>query len=293
MFGPIQTEVMRWGHEVARVRAFMEWLGEQAPPGASIVTGDIGSSGFYANLYVYDYFGIIDPVTAHQEQERLGRGKPGHEKRADPDYLLAKQPTYIKRGYIHRDLYRHGYFFESDIPASLNEPGIWRKDELGEEDGWTVLSRIPFESQPYADWSATGEAFEHWPSRTLSRHQQRSIGRVGWFVSSYHPARHDAAVGQLRSAPFPLEGDLLVLRVAGGRDPANLRVDLLVDGERVASATGNDSEVFARYAWDVSKHRGSAAVLAIIDDATGTWGHIMIDEIEQRRASTGIAPDRK
>ncbi|MBW1832844.1 MAG: hypothetical protein JRJ10_14320, partial [Deltaproteobacteria bacterium] len=97
MVGPIQTEVIRWGHEVARVRALMEWLGEQAPPGASIVAGDIGSSGFYANLYVHDFFGIIDPVTAHQEQKRLGRGKAGHEKHADPDYLLEKEPTYIKR----------------------------------------------------------------------------------------------------------------------------------------------------------------------------------------------------
>jgi hypothetical protein len=291
--GPIQTEIIRWGHEVARVRAFMEWLGEQAPPGASIVTGDIGSSGFYANLYVYDYFGIIDPVTAHQEQKRLGRGKPGHEKHADPDYLLAKQPTYIKRGYIHRDLYRHGYFFESDIPARLNEPGIWRKDELREEDGWAVLSHIPFESQPYADWVASGEAFESWPSRTLSRHQQRSVGQVRWFVSSYHPTSHDAAVGQLRSASFLLEGDLLVIRVAGGRDPVKLRVDLLVDDEPVASATGNDSEVFARYAWDISKHRGSSAALLIVDDATGAWGHIMVDEIEQRMAGAITAPDIK
>ena len=127
----------------------------------------------------------------------------------------------------------------------------------------------------------------------MSRHQQRSIGRVGWFVSSYHPDKHDAAVGQLRSAPFLLEGDLLVLRVAGGRDPTKLRVDLLVDGERVASATGNDSEFFARYAWDISKHRGSSAVLLIIDDATGAWGHIMVDEIEQRTASARNALDRK
>jgi hypothetical protein len=293
LVGPVQTEVIRWGGEVARVRAFMEWLGEQAPPDASIVTGDIGSSGFYANLYVYDYFGIIDPITAHQEQDRLGRGKAGHEKHADPDYLLSKGPTYIKRGYIHRDLYRHGYYFDSDIPARLNEPGIWRKDDLAEQDGWALQSRIPFEAQPYADWSASGEAFQRWPVRRASRGQQQVVGQVDWFVSSYHPTQGDAAVGRLRSAPFPLEGNVLIVRIAGGRDPKRLRAELLVDGEVIASATGHNSEIFARRVWSIADHRGRSATLQIVDDAIGGWGHIMVDEIEQWTASAPSVRDMK
>jgi arabinofuranosyltransferase len=293
LVGPVQTEVIRWGGEFARVRAFMEWLGEQAPPDASIVTGDIGSSGFYANLYVYDYFGIIDPITAHQEQDRLGRGKAGHEKHADPDYLLSKGPTYIKRGYIHRDLYRHGYYFDSDIPARLNEPGIWRKDDLAEQDGWALQSRIPFEAQPYADWSATGEAFQRWPVRRASRGQQQVVGQVDWFVSSYHPTQGDAAVGRLRSAPFPLEGDVLIFRIAGGRDPKSLRAELLVDGEVIASATGHNSEIFARRVWSIADHRGRSATLQIVDDAMGGWGHIMVDEIEQWTARAPSVRDIK
>ena len=285
LVGPVQTEVIRWGDEVARVRALMEWIGERAPPGASIVTGDIGSSGFYANLYVYDYFGIIDPITAHQEQARLGQGKAGHEKHADPDYLLAKHPTYIKRGYIHRDLYRNGYYLESDMPSRLNEPGIWRRNELRPENGWSLRSRISFESQPYADWLASGEAFQTWPVQRAARHQQRPLGQLGSFVSSYHPTKGDAAVGELQSSPFPLEGDIFVLRVAGGRDLARLRVELLIDGEVVASATGRDSEIFARHVWNISDYHGHFAVLRIVDDALGGWGHIMVDEIEQWTAN--------
>lgn len=280
--GPVRSEIGRWGSEVARVRAFMEWLGDQAPPGATIVAGDIGATGFYARLHVYDVFGIIDPVVAHQDQGRLGEGKPGHEKRADVEYLLAKEPTYVKRGYLHSNLYKSGYFFESDVPARLNEPGIWRKDAHREEDGWAVSSRLPFASKPYPGWLAEGKAFERWPTRRAPRHQERPIGNVGWFVSSYHPVAGDEAVGQLRSAAFPLEGDLLFLRVAGGRDPSRLRVELRVEDELVASATGNGSEIFGRHAWDISEHRGRSAVLLVIDDATGARGHIMVDEIEQR-----------
>ncbi len=279
--GPVQTEIMRWGHEVARVRALMEWLGEQAPPDASIVAGDIGSSGFYANLYVYDFFGIIDPITAHQDQDRLGRGKAGHEKHADPDYLLSKRPTYIKRGYIHRDLYRYGYYLDAKIPAHLDEPGIWTRDELNAENGWTQIAGFSFEAEPYPGWSATGDAFQRWPVRNAPPHQQRPQGQNGWFVSSYHPTQRDASVGRLRSAPFLLEGELLVIRVAGGRDPAKLRVELLVDGQPVASTTGNNSEMFARWSWNIAELKGRLGALRIVDEATGSWGHIMVDEVQQ------------
>ena len=285
LVGPVQTEVIRWSGEVARVRALMEWIGEHAPPGASIVTGDIGSSGFYGNLYVYDYFGIIDPITARREPAKLGKGKAGHEKHADPDYLLAKRPTYVKRGYLHRDLYRYGYYLDSNMPARLDEPGIWRLDDLRSENEWTLGSSIPFESRPYVDWSASGEAFETWPVQRAARDQQRPMGHVGSFVSSYHPTTGDAAVGSLESSPILLEGDLFVLRVAGGRDLARLRVELVIDGEVVAIATGHDSEIFARHTWNIVDYRGRSAVLRIVDDAVGGWGHIMVDEVEQWTAT--------
>jgi hypothetical protein len=284
--GPAQTEVNRWGKEVQRVRALMEWLGEQAPPGASIMTGDIGSSGFYANLYVHDFLGVIDPIVAHQERKQLGKGKAGHEKHADPDYLLAKRPTYIKRGYIHRDLYRYGYYFDADLPPRLNEPGIWRRDELFESGAWEETNGISFESRPYLDWSASGEAFERWPVRHPARGQGRPVGQRNWFVSSYHETKGDHAVGRLRSAPFVLEGDLLTLRVAGGRDSERLKVELQVNGEVAYSATGHDSEIFARHVWDISGLRGSSAIIQIVDDAQGAWGHIMVDEIQQWTRAT-------
>jgi hypothetical protein len=108
---------------------------------------------------------------------------------------------------------------------------------------------------------------------------------VDWFVSSYHPTQGDAAVGRLRSVPFPLEGDVLIVRIAGGRDPKRLRAELLVDGEVIASATGHNSEIFARRVWSIADHRGRSATLQIVDDAMGGWGHIMVDEIEQWTAS--------
>jgi arabinofuranosyltransferase len=282
--GPVQTEIYQWRDEVQRVRAFMEWVGRTSPEGSSIATGDIGSSGYYANLHVYDVFGLIDPVVAHQDAA-LGEGKAGHEKRADAEYLLAKRPALVKRGYLHRDLYPDGYYFDASIPEELDEMGIWRRSDFASEGVLLPGTRIGFESKPYPGWSATGEAFERWPSNARGRRQFPIWGRERWFASSYHPTRGDSVVGSLRSAPFQLVGDRLLIRVAGGRDPRALRVELLVDERIVAWATGHDSEIFALHSWDVSELRGRMATLRVIDDARGPWGHIMVDEIQQWSAN--------
>ncbi len=70
------------------------WLKHNAPPEASLATGDLGRVTYYSNLYIHDPLGIITPYIAHSNQEKLGKGAPGHEKR-DWEYILSKQPSFI------------------------------------------------------------------------------------------------------------------------------------------------------------------------------------------------------
>src|SRR5690606_14596186 len=91
----------------------------------------------------------------------------------------------------------------------------------------------------------------------------------------------DRAVGRLLSPPFPLEGDRMRLLVGGGRDPERLRVSLLIDNRRVFSETGTNWETLGRREWNIAPYRGKMARLEIVDEATGAWGHILVDEVEQ------------
>jgi sucrose-6-phosphate hydrolase SacC (GH32 family) len=56
-------------------------------------------------------------------------------------------------------------------------------------------------------------------------------------------------------------------------------ISLIVDGERVATASGDFSEILEWKGWDVSQWAGKEARLEILDYNTGSWGHLNLDQI--------------
>ena len=282
--GPYETEIRRWGEHVERSRRFSEWLRDFKEPGARMVVGDIGTAGFFADVPVIDVYGIVDPHVAHQEVENLGRGKAGHEKIGSRAYLLSTRPKYIKQGYVPGDLYRDGYYRSGDVPAELSADWLWIRDDLASTGSFLPGTAVTFDSRPEG-WVGRGAAFARWPTRGMVRGQSPVSGHDRGHVNTFVDGKGDAATGTLRSAPFRLEGDKLVLRVGGGNDPERLRVSLIVDGARVFSETGHDTEVLTRRVWDIAPYRGREATLEIVDESTGGWGHILVDEIVQWAAS--------
>jgi arabinofuranosyltransferase len=282
--GPYRIEILRWGEHYHETYAYIKWLGEQSPKKASILTGDIGSSGFFGNFYVIDFYGVIDPLVAHQEVSSFGRGKPGHEKQADATRLLLRHPTYIRPGYVPEDLSDLGYYLSDDGPDDHCGLGIWARDPLSQKGYWEDEHTIHFGRAQPKDWRIGGDAFHPWGALDERYREEPVRGASGFFLSSYHPIRGDDAVGWARSGKMLLSGDLMVLRVGGGRDPERLRVSLIVDGERHFSATGCDRELLSRRIWDISALKGKEATLEIVDEVRGSWGHIMVDEIRQWRS---------
>jgi hypothetical protein len=157
---------------------------------------------------------------------------------------------------------------------------------------WPHVARPPagglvvfdFEARRLHGWKIAGTAFGRgtvdgplWdPLRRRAQGLVRGAGGRRW-VSSFHGG--DAATGRLVSPAFRLDRPRLSLRVAGGRDPERLAVRLRVDGRVVRLATGADTERFRSVVWDVRPWRGRDAVLEAVDEATGGWGHLQLDEV--------------
>lgn len=150
-----------------------------------------------------------------------------------------------------------------------------------------------FEGEDYGSWKVEGEAFGPGPARgTLSGQMDVSGFDGKGLVNSYSGG--DRTKGTLTSPPFTIERKYINFLIGGGKHPGT-RIDLVVDGRAVRTATGpNDrpggSERLDWDAWDVNDLAGKRAVIRIVDEETGGWGHINIDQIIQSNQRRGAAP---
>jgi sucrose-6-phosphate hydrolase SacC (GH32 family) len=137
-----------------------------------------------------------------------------------------------------------------------------------------------FEGADYGDWKATGEAFGSAPAHgTLSGQQSVSGFRGRGLVNTF--LKGDGTVGTLTSPPFKIERKYINLLVGGGAHAGRTCVNLLIDGKVVRTATGAENERLEWTTWEVEELDGKSAVIQIVDNETGGWGHINVDEIAQ------------
>ncbi|MEU3608743.1 GH32 C-terminal domain-containing protein [Streptomyces sp. NPDC035033] len=139
-----------------------------------------------------------------------------------------------------------------------------------------------FEQDTYGSWTATGTAFGTGPARGTLPGQHPVSGHAGTgLVNTFLGG--DASTGTLTSPEFTLSAKHLNLLVGGGDHPsgsdAPTAVRLVVDGETVRSATGTDSESLNWVSWDLSDLAGRTARIEVVDQNTGGWGHILLDQV--------------
>ena len=142
-----------------------------------------------------------------------------------------------------------------------------------------------FEGDDWGAWKVTGEAFGPGPAHGTLPNQMPVDGFLGkGLVNSYHGG--DGSTGTLTSPEFKIKRKFISFLIGGGKDPEKTCMNLLIDGKAVRNATGpNDkpggSETLAPEFWDVSEFAGKLAIIQIVDNATGGWGHINVDQIVQ------------
>lgn len=135
-----------------------------------------------------------------------------------------------------------------------------------------------FEGTAYGDWVAAGKAFGSGPVEgTLPNQNPVSGFEGGRLVNSY--VHGDGATGTLTSPPFVLSEPYLNLLVGGGGHRGKTCVNFRVGDKTVVSLTGRDSEHLDWRSIDVRSLQGEEATLEFVDEATGSWGHVLVDHI--------------
>jgi hypothetical protein len=135
-----------------------------------------------------------------------------------------------------------------------------------------------FENGRLDGWRATGRAWGRHPaSGPIGK--QGAVRRYGgrYYATSYHGG--DESTGTLASPSFPLRGSRITLRISGGRNQATLRAELWVEGRREKVATGNGSERMEDVLWNVASLAGKTGHILLVDEETGPWGHLNVDEM--------------
>ena len=130
----------------------------------------------------------------------------------------------------------------------------------------------------YGGWVATGDAFGAGPAGSALEGQQSVAGFLGkGFVNSF--SNRDKGTGTLTSPAFDVTEDFVNFMIGGGAHPGRTCLNLSVGGEVVRTATGSEDERLRWQSWDVRDLRGKRAVLQVVDDETGGWGHLNVDHI--------------
>ncbi|WNY34004.1 hypothetical protein Q9Q99_19940 [Curtobacterium flaccumfaciens] len=183
------------------------------------------------------------------------------------------------------------------IPTRWNSDGTAMRLEAPVTVGGTVRPSPDASDRTLADfedglpdgWTATGDAFTATATGTAAGQSAVSGWLGGRFLNSFSDEDGDGATGTLTSPAFTIDRSTLAFLVGGGRHPDHEAVQLLVNGDVVASSTGTDSEQLRWDSWDVSAHRGQSAQLRIVDDLRAGWAHVLVDQVLLTDAPDGLA----
>jgi levanase len=137
-----------------------------------------------------------------------------------------------------------------------------------------------FEGSSLPSWTGTGDFAGIVPTR------ENLNGQLGnQVLDTCQTPSCDGAEGTVTSPTFTINSDYIDFLIAGGDHPASTGhptvLNLVIDGNVVASTTGKNSANLDWEAFDVTKYYGKQATLQIVDQNNGSsgWGHLIVDNI--------------
>ena len=192
-------------------------------------------------------------------------------------------------------------FFSGVVQASLDEELIQVTENAPKEVQLSPpsLEDILIEDfeEKRRDWTFEGTAFSGYGSGNYWHPGRSNHGplRIKGFrgqmmLKSWGPHGRDIdiQIGRAISSPFIIERKFLRFLLSGGHYPGRACVNLLVDGNAVASITGQNSHVMESVAFDLSSYQGRQAQVEVLDRVIGPWGHVCMDMLIQTENSKGV-----
>ena len=144
-------------------------------------------------------------------------------------------------------------------------------------------------------WALTGTAFNNQPTYgdnpTARNRGQPSRHKGDWWIGGYENrpspsdpsgrVQDDGPQGTLTSPSFVISGHSFKFLIGGSCYIAEIRAELLVEGNVVHQETGKCTESMAERTWDVTEYKNKEAKLRLVDSSSGGWGHINFDHFEE------------
>lgn len=178
----------------------------------------------------------------------------------------------------------------------VREPGVTSLLFSAEkEKGSTPATQLPdvvfedWNKESYEGWKVEGTAFGSGPIKKsdIPTYQGNVGGDTARVVNSHASApgnsqtAKDNAIGKLVSRDFIIERNFIAFWIGGGRakNKSRLGLTLVVEGQPVQTAAGQDKNEMSLQHFDVRAHIGKTAHLEIIDDAVGGWGNTGVGKI--------------
>jgi uncharacterized protein (DUF608 family) len=138
-------------------------------------------------------------------------------------------------------------------------------------------------------WTVDGDAFINVTPAECPPDFRRPFGEIndlnavgGRFATSYNfraSGDADAYQGKLTSEPFQVDRRYVTAWVGGGAHLGRTCVNVVVDGDTVASMTGREIEPLTAMSVDVSRWHGKTAHIEVVDSIAAGWGHVNVGRI--------------
>ncbi len=136
-----------------------------------------------------------------------------------------------------------------------------------------------FESGTYNNWRVEGNAFVVPRNRTNVYYPISAIGFTGDFFAFSFADTHDVKQGKLTSKSFTIAHDFIKFVIGGGNHKEKTCINLVINDRVIFSNEGQNDGQMRPHFWDLRAYKGQQAHIEIVDNYSGSWGHIMVDDI--------------